>query len=57
MAEYDRNFYSRKGNNFLKFFLIVAVIGLLCYGGNMISTTFYNISIWDALDNFIESIG
>ncbi|MCQ2911464.1 MAG: hypothetical protein MJ244_04665 [Clostridia bacterium] len=53
MAEYDRNFYSRKGNKALKFFLLVAMIVLLLVGANMVSETFWHIDIWQALDNLL----
>lgn len=54
MADYDRNFYSRKGNKRLKFFLLLAMFLLLCYGLNLCSETFYDMPIWEAFEKLQE---
>lgn len=50
MADYDRNFYSRKGHNNLKWFLLIAMVVLVCYGINLYTTQFYDMTFWDALN-------
>lgn len=51
MKDYDRNFYNRKGKRRLKNFLLILMVGLVYYGVNLYTQTFYNISLWDALMN------
>ena len=51
MADYDRNFYNRRGNNNLRRILLILMVGLVYYGVNLWTTSFYGITFWDAIKN------
>ncbi|MCQ2749987.1 MAG: hypothetical protein MJ246_08700 [Clostridia bacterium] len=49
MADYDRGFVNRKERKFTRFLCLVLIVGLVCYGINLYTTQFYDMTFWEAL--------
>ena len=49
MSDFDRGFVNRKERKTVRFLCLVVIVGLVCYGANLYTTQFYNMTFWEAL--------
>lgn len=54
MADYDRGFVNRKERKTFRFFCLVLIVGLVCYGLNLYCEQFYSITLWEAIQQYLK---